>query len=291
MPRVGVRTLARKVSLILVGSFVFALGVDMFEIPNGLAAGGLTGLATTTSAAAAQAGITLPVGIQTIAMNALLLLYVYVSTRDVSYIAQSMLGILASGFFTDVLAPVVPLPTQGQLLISALWGGVIVGVGLGIVFLSGGNTGGTDIVCQLVARRTGISLGALTMIVDGAIMLVSVPVFSFTNALYAGVALFVAGRMVDTVVEGPLTARMCYIISERHAEIANAILYTLDRGCTELQARGVWSGNQRPMLMVVLGRSETARLKEIVADIDPGAIVVVSEVHEAFGEGFHGLDT
>ena len=291
MPRVGVRTLARKVFLILAGSFVFALGVDMFEIPNGLAAGGLTGLATTTSAAAAQAGIPLPVGIQTIAMNALLLLYVYVSTRDVSYVAQSMLGILASGFFTDALAPVVPLPTQGQLLISAIWGGVIVGVGLGIVFLSGGNTGGTDIVCQLVARRTGISLGALTMIVDGAIMLVSVPVFSLTNALYAGVALFVAGRVVDTVVEGPLTARMCYIISERHDEIANAILYRLDRGCTELQARGVWSGNQRPVLMVFLGRSETARLKELVADVDPSAIVVVSEVHEAFGEGFHGLDT
>lgn len=193
MPRVGARSLARRVFLILAGSFVFALGVDMFEIPNGLAAGGLTGLATITSAAAAQVGITLPVGIQTIAMNAVLLLYVYVSTRDVSYVAQSVLGILASGFLTDALAPVVPLPTQGQLLISAIWGGVIVGVGLGIVFLSGGNTGGTDIVCQLVARRTGISLGALTMIVDGAIMLVSIPVFSLTNALYAGVALFVAG--------------------------------------------------------------------------------------------------
>ena len=291
MPRVGARSLARRVFLILAGSFVFALGVDMFEIPNGLAAGGLTGLATITSAAAAQVGITLPVGIQTIAMNAVLLLYVYVSMRDVSYVAQSVLGILASGFLTDALAPVVPLPTQGQLLISAIWGGVIVGVGLGIVFLSGGNTGGTDIVCQLVARRTGISLGALTMIVDGAIMLVSIPVFSLTNALYAGVALFVAGRVVDTVVEGPLTARMCHIISERHAEIANAILYKLDRGCTELQARGVWSGSRRPVLMVVLGRSETARLKELVADIDPDAIVVVSEVHEAFGEGFHGLDT
>ena len=110
MPRVGARSLARRVFLILAGSFVFALGVDMFEIPNGLAAGGLTGLATITSAAAAQVGITLPVGIQTIAMNAVLLLYVYVSTRDASYVAQSVLGILASGFLTDCLLYTSPSP-------------------------------------------------------------------------------------------------------------------------------------------------------------------------------------
>lgn len=287
--KISRRELVRKVGLTLIGSFVYALGIDMFEIPNGLAAGGLTGLATTIAAAAARWGITLPVGAQTIVMNALLLVYVYVTSRDVKYIAQSVLGIVASGFFMDLLAPVLPVPTQGQLLISALWGGVIGGAGVGIVFLSGGNTGGTDIICQRIARRTGASLGVLTMLVDGVILLASVPVFSLTNALYAGVAMVVFGYVVDMVLEGPLSARMAYVISNKHAEIASEILYSLDRGCTELQARGVWSGNQRPVLMVVIGRNESMRLKEIVAGIDPEAIVIVSEVHEVFGEGFGRL--
>lgn len=272
--KISRREFVRKVGLTLIGSFIYALGIDMFEIPNGLAAGGLTGLATTIAAAAARWGITLPVGAQTIVMNALLLVYVYVTSRDVKYIAQSVLGIVASGFFMDLLAPVLPVPTQGQLLISALWGGVIGGAGVGIVFLSGGNTGGTDIICQRIARRTGASLGVLTMLVDGVILLASVPVFSLTNALYAGVAMVVFGYVVDMVLEGPLSARMAYVISNKHAEIASEILYSLDRGCTELQARGVWSGNQRPVLMVVIGRNESMRLKEIVAGIDPEAIEI-----------------
>ena len=287
--KISRRELVRKVGLTLIGSFIYALGIDMFEIPNGLAAGGLTGLATTIAAAAARWGITLPVGAQTIVMNALLLVYIYVTSRDVKYIAQSVLGIVASGFFMDLLVPVLPVPTQGQLLISALWGGVIGGAGVGIVFLSGGNTGGTDIICQRIARRTGASLGVLTMLVDGVILLASVPVFSLTNALYAGVAMVVFGYVVDMVLEGPLSARMAYVISNKHAEIASEILYSLDRGCTELQARGVWSGNQRPVLLVVIGRNESMRLKEIVASIDPEAIVIVSEVHEVFGEGFGRL--
>ena len=247
---------ARKAGLIISGSFVFALGVDMFEIPNGLAAGGITGLATTIAAVSRSMGVILPVGMQTIVMNILLLIYAYASTRDLGYVSKSIMGIIASGLFMDLLAPIVPVPTQGQLLISALWGGVIAGVGLGIVFLSGGNTGGTDIICQAIAKRTGISLGVISIIIDCVVLAVSVPVFSLTNALYAGVAVVVAGY----------------------------------RGCTELEARGMWSNEPRPVLMVVMGRGETHLLKEIVSRIDPEAIVIISEVHEAFGEGFGRID-
>jgi uncharacterized membrane-anchored protein YitT (DUF2179 family) len=88
------------------------------------------------------------------------------------------------------------------------------------------------------------------------------------------------------VVDGPRTARVAYVISDEHEAIANKIMYDLGRGCTELQARGVWSGNDRPVLMCVCGRTETARLKQIVGETDPDAIVILGEVHEAFGEGF-----
>lgn len=125
---------------------------------------------------------------------------------------------------------------------------------------------------------------------DGAIIALSAPVFSIENALYAAIAMYICGKVIDAVVDGPRAERAAYIISERHAEIANAIMYDLNRGCTELQARGVWSGNDRPVLFCVLGRSQTPRLKQIVSEADPEAIVIISEVHEAFGEGFGSIE-
>lgn len=280
------RRLVRDALLIVGGSVLYAIGIDCFELPNGIAAGGLTGLATIIHAVARQAGVILPVGMQTIVMNVVLLAYVVLTTRDWSYVSRSIAGILVSGFMMDALQPVLPVPTHGELLISAIWGAVFVGAGVGVVFLSGGNTGGTDIVCQLIAKRNGMPLGTLSMIVDGVIVLASIPVFSLRNALFAGIAMYIGGRVIDAVVDGPRTARVAYVISDEHEAIANKIMYDLGRGCTELQARGVWSGNDRPVLMCVCGRTETARLKQIVGETDPDAIVILGEVHEAFGEGF-----
>ena len=279
----------RDAALIVAGSFIYALGIDCFEVPNGLAAGGLTGIATIVYAVAKQAGILLPVGIQTILMNVLLLVYVELRTHDRTYVTLSIAGILASGFLTDALVPFLPNLGSGDLLLSAIWGGVLVGGGIGLVFLTGGNTGGTDIICQMIAKRTGASVGTVALAVDGLIILASVPVFSLKNALYAVIALAVSSRMIDMVVDGPRTERVAYVISDQHEAIANAIMYDLGRGCTELQARGVWSGNERPVLLCVLGRSETMGLQELVARLDPDAIVTISEVHEAFGQGFGRL--
>lgn len=283
------RSILRKTFLIVFGSLAYAVGVDCFEVPNGLAAGGLTGIATITHALGEQVGLALPIGAQTIAMNVVLLVIVVCLTHDWGYVAASIFGILVSGALTDALVPIVPIPAQGDLLLSAIWGGVITGAGLGIVFRSGGNTGGTDIICQLIAHKTGIPLGSLSAIVDGLIVVASIPVFSLRNALYATVAMYISGRVIDAVLDGPRSQRAAYIISAEHADIANAIMYDLGRGCTELQARGVWSGNSRPVLLCVLGRSETVHLKEIVASIDPQAIVIISEVHEAFGQGFEKI--
>ena len=279
----------RDGALIVAGSLIYAVGIDCFEVPNGLAAGGLTGIATIIYAVAKQAGLLLPVGIQTILMNVLLLVYVELRTHDRTYVTLSIAGILVSGFLTDAIAPFLPNLGAGDLLLSAIWGGVLVGGGIGLVFLTGGNTGGTDIICQMIAKKTGASVGTVALAVDGLIILASVPVFSLKNALYAVIALVVSSRVIDMVVDGPRTERVAYIISDHHEAIANAIMYDLGRGCTELQARGVWSGNERPVLFCVLGRSQTVVLKEAVARLDPDAIVIISEVHEAFGQGFGRL--
>ena len=246
-------------------------------------------VATIIYAIGKQAGLLLPVGIQTILMNVLLLVYVELRTHDRTYVTLSIAGILVSGFLTDAVAPFLPNLGAGDLLLSAIWGGVLVGGGIGLVFLTGGNTGGTDIICQMIAKKTGASVGTVALAVDGLIILASVPVFSLKNALYAVIALVVSSRVIDMVVDGPRTERVAYIISDHHEAIANAIMYDLGRGCTELQARGVWSGNERPVLFCVLGRSQTVVLKEAVARLDPDAIVIISEVHEAFGQGFGRL--
>lgn len=278
----------RDVALILVGSALYAFGVDAFAVPEGLAAGGVTGLATVIYAVGAEHGLYLPVGTQTLAMNALLMIPV-VRTGGLRYAARTIGGIVASSLFIDLFAPVVPPLGGGDLLLCALWGGVVCGAGLGLVFRTGGNTGGTDIVAQLLNRRLGIPVGTASVIVDALIVLISIPVFSLSNALYAMVMMFLMGRVLDMVVDGPRSERAAWIISQRHDEIANAVMYSLGRGCTEVAARGVWSGNQRPMLLVILSNREVGMLKEIVSDADPEALMIISEVYEAFGEGFEGM--
>ncbi|HIY80152.1 MAG TPA: YitT family protein [Candidatus Olsenella excrementavium] len=275
--------------LIVVGSIIFAIGVDIFEVPYGLAAGGVTGLAMVFSAVAETFGVALPVGLQTIVINALLMILV-VKSGSRGYIARTVAGIIACGFFTDALVPFLPVVGGEQdLLLCALWGGVVTGLGLGLVFRTGGNTGGTDIVAQVVARKTALPVGTSVIIVDGIVIALSATVFSVEQALYAAVAMFICGKVIDAVVDGPRAARAAYIISEEHGAIAHEIMHTLDRGCTKLEARGMWSGTERPVLFCVLSRSEAVWLKQIVAECDPKAIVVISEVHEVFGEGFRQI--
>ena len=289
MSRIPWRVALHDALLIIAGSVVFAIGIDVFEVPYGLAAGGVTGLAMVFSAVAGTFGVTLPVGLQTIVINALLMVIV-VRSGSRGYVARTAAGIVACGFFTDALVPLLPaVGGEGDLLLCALWGGVVTGLGLGLVFRTGGNTGGTDIVAQLLARRTALPVGTAVIVVDGLVIALSATVFSVEQALYAAVAMFICGKVIDAVVDGPRAARAAYVISERHEEIAHEILHTLDRGCTELAARGMWSGESRPVLFCVLSRSETVWLKQTVAACDPNAIVVISEVHEVFGEGFRQI--
>ena len=275
---------ARDVALLVAGSLLFAVGLDCFMVPAGLAAGGITGLATVTHAVFGW-----PVGLQTIAAN-IVLLALIAKSGDRRYLVRTLGGLIVSSVLTDLLAPYLPTPAEGDLLLAALMGGAVSGAGLGLVFRSGGNTGGVDIIAQHLARKTGFGVGSITIILDMLVIAISIPVFSLKNALYAVVCMFVSGVVTDAVVDGPRTVRAAYIVSLKHDEIAHEILNTLHRGCTEFSARGMWTGEERPVLMCVLGRSEVTRLKSIVSRVDPSAIVIISEVYEAFGEGFRRME-
>ena len=280
--RSRVLRLARDLGLVAVGSALFAVGLNCFMEPNGLAPGGVTGLAITIRAAVlAAGGPDLPVGVQTLVMNTLLMVLAW-RVGGPRYVLRSLAGIVLSALFIDALRPVLPVLGGGDLLLCSLWGGVVCGAGLGLVFRTGSNTGGTDIICQILARHTSLPVGTWVILTDLMVVALSAPVFS--------VAMFLMGWVLDQVVDGLRAERVAWVISTEHESIARAILDELDRGCTELTARGKWTGESRPVLFVILGRADIAPLKAIVAELDPNAIVVISEAHEAFGEGFRKLE-
>ena len=275
----------RDLPLIMAGCAIAAFATDAFMIPNGLAAGGLTGLATIIAELGRRAGISLPVGMQTIVMNALLLLVV-VRSGGFKYAVQTITGFVLFGFYTDLFAPFVLPLGESDLTLSALWGGIISGLGYGLVFRCGANTGGSDTIGQIIARKSSLPVGGTVMAIDVAVCAASAPVFSLTNALYAALSMVAMGYVVDMVVDGGNSQRAAFIISDAFPDIEHDILHVMDRGCTRFLAQGSWTGKDRPVLFFVFSRREISIIKTIVYEHDPDAILVITDVNEAIGYGF-----
>lgn len=275
----------RDLPLIMAGCAIAAFATDAFMIPNGLAAGGLTGLATIIAELGRRTGISLPVGMQTIVMNALLLLVV-VRSGGFKYAVQTITGFVLFGFFTDLFAPFVLPLGESDLTLSALWGGIISGLGYGLVFRCGANTGGSDTIGQIIARKSSLPVGGTVMAIDVAVCAASAPVFSLTNALYAALSMVAMGYVVDMVVDGGNSQRAAFIISDAFPDIEHDILHVMDRGCTRFLAQGSWTGKDRPVLFFVFSRREISIIKTIVYEHDPDAILVITDVNEAIGYGF-----
>ena len=274
--------------LIIIGCAIAALATDVFMIPNGLAAGGLTGLATIIAELGRRAGVNLPVGLQTIVMNALLLLVV-VRSGGLKYVVQTVTGFVLFGFFTDLFAPFVLHLGHDDIMLSALWGGIISGVGYGLVFRCGANTGGSDTIGQIIARKSSLPVGATVMAIDVAVCAASAPVFSVTNALYAALSMVLMGYVVDMVVDGGNSQRAAFIISDAYEEIEHDILHAMDRGCTRLMAQGSWTKKDRPVLFFVMSRREISIVKTVVYEHDENAMLIITDVNEAIGYGFKSI--
>ena len=274
--------------LIIVGCAIAGFATDAFMVPNGLAAGGLTGLATIIAELGRRAGLSLPVGLQTIVMNALLILVV-VRSGGLKYVVQTVTGFVLFGFFTDLFAPFVLHVGHSDLMLSALWGGIISGIGYGLVFRCGANTGGSDTIGQIIARKSSLPVGATVMAIDVAVCAASAPVFSLTNALYAALAMVVMGYVVDVVVDGGNSQRAAFIISDAYEDIEHDILHAMDRGCTRLMAQGSWTKKDRPVLFFVLSRREVSIIKTVVYEHDANAMLIITDVNEAIGYGFKSV--
>lgn len=278
----------RDLPAIMLGCAIAAFATDVFMIPNGLAAGGLTGLATIIAELGRRAGISLPVGIQTIVMNALLLLVV-VRSGGLKYVVQTVTGFVLFGFFTDLFAPFVLHLQHEDIMPSALWGGIVSGIGYGLVFRCGANTGGSDTIGQIIARKSSLPVGATVMAIDVAVCAASAPVFSVANALYAALSMVLMGYVVDMVVDGGNTQRAAFIISDHFEDIEHDILHAMDRGCTRLMAQGSWTKKDRPVLFFVLSRREISIIKTIAYEHDADAMLIITDVNEAIGYGFKSV--
>ena len=271
------------------GVLLTAWALDAFLIPNKIAAGGVSGLATVIYYVAKEQGVNLPVGVQMLVMNAVLLV-IALRARGLRYASKVIYGTVLLSVAIDVFARFTPTLAADDPLLASLYGGVLTGIGLGMVFKAGGNTGGTDLIAQLLSRRVSLGVGQLMLLADAGVTVIAGLVFGWQYALYAVVAIFVSGQTIDIVLEGLSVEKAVFIVSEASPQIGEAITGELGRGATALAATGVYTGEPRGMLFVVVSRKELDDLKALVAAIDPRALVIISDVHEAIGEGFKEMN-
>ena len=270
------------VLIITLGSAVYALGFVWCYAPNGIAFGGITGVAQIVNFLIPA----LPIGVTVIVLNIPLFVLGWrlIGGR---LLVTSLYAMALSSVFIDVLTPLYDWPPMEPLL-ACIFGGVLLGLSLGLVFQQGATTGGTDLLARLLKLKLAwLPMGKLLMGIDLAVILAVAAVFrALDAALYGLVALYISTIVMDGVLYGLDTAKVAYIISDRNKEISAAIVKDLDRGVTILHGQGAYTGADKDVLMCAFKQREIAAIKAAVKDIDPAAFVIVCDAHEVLGEGF-----
>lgn len=263
------------------GSAVFALGFSMFLEPNDMSAGGISGLAMVFVEVFHMGTI----GSLSILIN--LPLFILGGLKiGKRFFAGSMLGMVLSSVMIDSFA-CFAIPGLEPLL-AVLYGGVICGLGLGVVFVSGTSTGGSDILVRLLKLRyRNVPIGQISMVFDGIVVLLTGIVFQdISKALYTGVTVYLCGKVIDGVVYNFDYSKVALIISSHYEEIARQIGLQLDRGATFLHAEGSYSHTPTKVVLAAVKKQQVAELKELVVHIDPNAFIIVQEAHQVLGDGF-----
>ena len=267
---------------IFIGSVIGAAAYPAFLIPNNIAPGGLTGVATILNYLAGW-----PVGITALVLNIPLFLIGYRTMGKVF----AFRSLVATALFT-ILIDILPLkPVSEDPLLGTLFGGVVLGIGLGLILRGGATTGGSDMIARMVHRRFSfITVGMFLFALDFLVVLAAAIFIGGTEALYAMIDIYVCGRVIDAVMVGFGGNKACFVMTDAWQKITGRVLNEIERGCTLLEARGAYSGTSRPVVMCVMSRQEMTALKRIVQDEDEKAFMFITEAHEALGEGFSRLD-
>lgn len=278
---VAVKSWVRDMLFVTIGAFLIAVAVNWVFVPNQIVTGGVTGIGILLEYA-----FGIPISLTMLFLNIPLFVAGWKWLGGQSFGFKTLYGFLILSGLIEITTGMRSTPLTHQALLASIYGGVLLGAGLGIVFRGRATTGGTDLVARLVQKLTGIRPGLLLLLIDGTIIGSAAIMFSVERILYALVSLYVTGKMIDFIQEGLSQSKMAYIISPCNDQIKEEILHSLDRGVTQLRAIGGYTGEDREILLCVVTQSEVTKLKDLVRTIDPGAFVIVSNAHEVLGEGF-----
>ena len=261
----------RDYLLIFIGTALMSIALKSAFDTNGIVDGGFSGIAIIVKSVTEPllpGGI--PLGVTNLLLN-IPMFFLGIKIMGFGFMAKTIWGTVSLSFWLTVI-PVIPL-VEGDMVLAVLIGGVIQGTGIGLVFLGRGTTGGTDLVASLIQRYVKhISIARIMQVIDGMIVVIGAFVF--------------VGKVTDGLQEGLNYAKAVYIITDHQEEVSRRILEDLDRGVTGVHAQGMYAGTERLMLFSVVGKKQIVQLKEVVAQVDPKAFMIVTDAREVLGEGF-----
>ena len=265
----------------VLGSTIFALGFALFLLPNDMSSGGVSGFALVLvelMGFGTVGGISILINLPLFILGGL-----KIGKR---FFWGSLLGMVLSSLLIDLFS-VIPVSAPDPLL-SCLYGGVLTGVGLGIVFIAGTSTGGSDILVRLLKLRyRNVPIGQISICIDAVVVILTGIVFhDISKALYTGVAAFIVGKVIDAMIYNFDYSKVVLIISSHYEEIAQAIGKDLDRGATFLHGEGSYSHAPTKVVLAAVKKQQIAELKELVMNIDPNAFLILQEAHQVLGDGF-----
>jgi uncharacterized membrane-anchored protein YitT (DUF2179 family) len=282
-------------SLIVIGSIILAAGFVFFISPYKIVPGGVYGIAIVihymTEGVFSWAPSGLPIGMMGLIMN-IPLTIIGIRILGPRFGVKTVVGFVLTSVFMDLItfffgeAPLV----AGDALLSSIFGGVLVGLGLGLIFKSKATSGGSDIVAMILAKYTKMPLGQLMIYVDSVIVLIGLVVFAdWKIPLYSWIVIYVTGKTIDIVLQGMSVDKTLFIISDKFVEIRDRIINDLHRGGTYIPGKGMYNGSDKTIIFTVVNRREMALLEEYIHEIDPKAFLTVLEANEILGEGFKSL--
>ena len=273
---------ARAYLLILLGSLIGGAAYPLFLLPNSIAPGGLTGIATILNYVFGW-----PVGITSMVLNLPLFLLGY-KTMGRVFTFRSLVATILFSLFIDLLK--LP-PLTDDILLATVYGALVLGVGLGLIMRGGATTGGTDMIARMVNQRLPfLTVGTFLFLVDCLVILCAAFTMSARAALYALICIFICAKALDLVLAGVGSAKACFIITRRAQPISQRIMGEMNRGATLLNGTGAYSGEERTVLISVVSQREVLPLKKIVRQEDDKAFVFIADTHETLGEGFTALE-
>ncbi|MFH2102762.1 MAG: YitT family protein [Chloroflexota bacterium] len=274
--------------LVAIGALIQAVGLRMFLVPADLASGGISGVSQLVNHLTGW-----PIGLMILVGNLPLFILGWRLLGGRRFAMRTALAVIVYSLITDLWTWFAFLPQNGltdDILLNALYGAVVSGIGYGLVYRGQGTSGGSDILARILNRWRGVSMSQSYLAVDGLVVLSAGFVFGWKHALYALVAIYVSGLVAETTMEGGRSVRTALIITAQVKGVSRQIMDNMERGVTLLQGTGGYTGQDRAVLYCVVTRSEVAQLKAIVHEADPLAFMVIGAAHEALGEGFQPLE-